>query len=170
MPESSQLTIMQSFNKVKKYAFNNPKQKNLNNNIVALIIEKLQPFSIIQSRAFKRIIEDNLKIKHIVISDTVDNRSNIKLCLEKLKRKYGIYKVHCFGHTLQLAIHDVLKGCSEIANLIKKCKDVILHFSGSPKQKQFLLEAQIEMENWNNFLFVVHDVSTRWNSTFYLLK
>ena len=28
----------------------------------------------------------------------------------------------------------------------------------------------MEIEDWNNFLFVVRDVSTRWNSTFYLLK
>src|SRR5690349_8930145 len=57
MPESSQPTIIQSFNKIKKYELNNPKQKNLDNNIVAFIVEELQPFSIIQSRAFKRIIE-----------------------------------------------------------------------------------------------------------------
>jgi hypothetical protein len=268
MPESSQSTIMQSFNKVKKYLFDNPKQKKLDNNIAAFIIEELQPFSIIQSQSFKRIIEgldtqanilsndrlkeilinsedkilqnlreyaldsaeisyisfttdmwtssngdpyigltlhwindsfqvkeitgnisylpyphtsncllnkiveilDNLKIKHLTVSGTVDNGSNIKLCLEKLEQKYGIYKVHCFGHTLQLAINDALKECSEITSLIKKCKDIVSHFSGSPKQKQFLLEAQMEIEDWNKFLFVVRDVSTRWNSTFYLLK
>lgn len=64
----------------------------------------------------------------------------------------------------------MLKECSEITNLIKKCKYLVLHFSGSPKQKQFLLEAQIELYDWNKFLTVVRDVSTQWNSTFYLLK
>ena len=57
MPESSQTTIMQTFEKIKKYTPTNPKQKNLDHNVAAFIIEELQPFSIIQSRAFKRIIE-----------------------------------------------------------------------------------------------------------------
>ncbi|CAG8558871.1 12607_t:CDS:2 [Racocetra fulgida] len=268
IPESSQSTIVQSFNKVKKYALNNPKQKNLDNNVAAFIVEELQPFSITQSQAFKRIIEeldtqanvlsndhlkeilinsedkilqnlreyahdsaeisyvsfttdmwisnngdpyigltlhwinncfqvkeitgnisylpyphtsecllskiveilDNLQLKCITVSGTVDNGANIKLCLEKLERKHSIFIIHYFGYTLQLAINDVLKDCSEITNLIKRCKDVVSHFSGSPKQKQFLLEAQMEIEDWNNFLFVVRDVSMWWNSTFYLLK
>ena len=74
----------------------------------------------------------------------IDNGSNVKSCLEKLGCKYGMYKVFCFRHTLQLAINNALKECSEITNLIKKCKDLVSHFSGSPKQKQFLLEAQID--------------------------
>ncbi|CAG8751064.1 13610_t:CDS:2, partial [Racocetra fulgida] len=243
--ESSQTMIVQAFEKIKKYTPTNPKQKNLDHNIAAFIVEELQPFSIIQSQAFKRIIEgldvqanvlsydrlkeilinsedkvlqnlheytfdsaeishisfttdmwtsnngdpyigltlhwvnnnfqakemiDNLQLKHIIVSGTIDNGSNIKSCLEKLKRKYGIFNIHCFGYTLQLAINNALKECFEITNLIKKCKDVVSHFSGSPKQKQFLLEAQIEMEDWDNFLFVVCDVSTRWNLTFYMLK
>lgn len=71
---------------------------------------------------------------------------------------------------MQLAINDSLKECPEITNLIKKCKDIVSRFSGSPKQKQFLLEAQMEMEDWDRLLSVIQDVSTRWNSTFYLLK
>ncbi|CAG8487364.1 23155_t:CDS:10 [Cetraspora pellucida] len=142
----------------------------------AFIVEELQLFSITQSQAFKRIIEEldiqanSFKFKHITVSDTVNNESNIMLCLEKLEKKYGIFKIHCFGHTLQLAINDVLKECLEITNLIKRYKDVVFHFSRSPKQKQFLLKVQIEMNDWNNFLFVVHDVLTRWNLTYYLLK
>ncbi|CAG8811895.1 17831_t:CDS:1, partial [Racocetra fulgida] len=58
MPESSQSAITQTLNKIKKYSSNNLKQKNLDNNIVAFIVEELQPFLIIYSRAFKRIIEE----------------------------------------------------------------------------------------------------------------
>ncbi|CAG8588506.1 756_t:CDS:2, partial [Scutellospora calospora] len=130
------------------------------------------PYPYTSECLFNKITEilDNLQLKHITVSSTVDNGSNIKSCLEKLKRKYGIFNIYCFGHTLQLAINDALKECLKITNLIKKCKDIVSHFSGSPKQKQFLLEAQIEIEDWDNFLFVVRDVSTRWNSTFYMLK
>ncbi|CAG8631435.1 7370_t:CDS:2 [Cetraspora pellucida] len=119
-----------------------------------------------------KIVEilDYLQLRDKTVCSTVDNWSNIKLCVEKLEYKYNILKVFGFGHTLQLAINDALKECSSITNLIKKCKDVILHFSGSLKQKQFLLTAQIEMEDWDRFLCIVCDVSTRWNSTFYLLK
>ncbi|CAG8779229.1 13884_t:CDS:2, partial [Racocetra fulgida] len=67
-------------------------------------------------------ILDSLQLKCITTSGMIDNGSNIK---EKLEQKYSIFKVHCFGYTLQLAINDALKVC---------------------------------------------DISTRWNSTFYLLK
>ncbi|CAG8705896.1 3992_t:CDS:2, partial [Cetraspora pellucida] len=83
------------------------------------------PYPYTSECLFNKIVEilDNLNLKHITVSGTVDNRHNIKSCLER-----------------------------------------------SPKQKQFFLEAQMEMEDWDNFLFVVQNVSTRWNSTFYLLK
>ena len=47
MAESSQMTITQAFNKQTKYVFNNPKQKKLNRNIAAFIINDLQLFSIL---------------------------------------------------------------------------------------------------------------------------
>ena len=50
MLEFSQTMITQAFNKVKKYALTNTKQKDLDRNIVAFIVEELQAFSIIQSR------------------------------------------------------------------------------------------------------------------------
>ncbi|CAG8479239.1 1964_t:CDS:2 [Scutellospora calospora] len=255
MAESLQPTIKQVFDNIKKYAFNHPKQKKLDNNIAVFIIEDLQLFSVLQLQAFKRIIEgldiqanvlsidylkeifinsedkilkkireyaidnteissisfttdmwtsdngdlyirltlhwinsnfeikeiisnisyllyphtakclsnkiveilDNLQLKNITVCGTIDNGSNIKLYLEKLERKYSIYKVFCFGYILQFAINDALKKCPKITNLIKKCKDIVSHFSGSPKQKQFLLKVQMEMEDWNKLLTVVHD-------------
>ena len=57
MAESSQSTIVQVLNKIKKYPFNHPKQKKLDSNTAAFIVEDLQPFSVLQSQAFKRIIE-----------------------------------------------------------------------------------------------------------------
>ena len=130
------------------------------------------PYPHTADRLLNKIVEilDYLQLRDKTVCSIVDNGSNIKLCVEKLERKYNILKVFCFGHTLQLAINDALKECSSITNLIKKCKEVILHFSGSPKQKQFLLTAQIEIEDWDKFLCIVRDVSTRWNSMFYLLK
>ena len=67
-------------------------------------------------------ILDSLQLKRITVSSTVNNGLNIKLCLEKLGRKYGFFKIHCFGHTLQLTINDALKECFEITNLIKNVK------------------------------------------------
>ncbi|CAG8779136.1 5263_t:CDS:2 [Cetraspora pellucida] len=151
MAESSQSTIIQVLNKIKKYPFNHPKQKKLNSNTAAFIVEDLQPFSELlinsEDKILKNIHEyaiddneinngdpyigltlhwindnfqikeiigtisylpypytaecllnkiveilDSLKLKNITVCGTVDNRSNIKSCLEKLDRKYGIYK------------------------------------------------------------------------------
>ncbi|CAG8732506.1 17865_t:CDS:2, partial [Racocetra fulgida] len=57
MVESLQPTITQAFDNIKKYAFNHPKQKKLNNNIAAFIVEDLQLFAVLRSQAFKRVIE-----------------------------------------------------------------------------------------------------------------
>ncbi|CAG8763388.1 22554_t:CDS:2 [Cetraspora pellucida] len=57
LAESSQMTIMQVYNTIAKYIFNNSKQKKLNNHITAFIVENLYPFSVLKSQAFKRIIE-----------------------------------------------------------------------------------------------------------------
>ncbi|CAG8446829.1 9604_t:CDS:2 [Scutellospora calospora] len=76
-----------------------------------------------------------------VVYCTADNGVNIKSCLRKLEDRYNIFKNFCFGHTLNLVVNDVLKRCLKIINIIKKYKDIVSHFSGSPKQKQFLLIA-----------------------------
>ncbi|CAG8629593.1 9985_t:CDS:2, partial [Racocetra fulgida] len=96
-------------------------------------------------------ILDSLHLKNKTVCSIVDNGSNIKLCVKRLEQKYNISKIFCFGHTLQLAINNALKNCPEIINLIKKYKDIVLHFSGSPKQKQFLLTAQMKIEDWDKY-------------------
>ncbi|CAG8701946.1 15572_t:CDS:2, partial [Racocetra fulgida] len=252
-------TLVEIFSKAAKYSFNYPKQKKLNSNLAAFIVEELQPFSILKSQTLIKIIEDldsqasvlsKDQLKEILInaedrvmqsmrehahddneicyisfttdmwtSDnddpyigltfhwvngdfqvremvgeisylpyphtaerlankiieilnkfqliskvvycTADNGANIKSCLRKLKDRYNIFKNFCFGHTLNLVVNDALKRCPEIINIIKKCKDIVSHFSGSPKQKQFLLTAQITMDDWDRLLSVVHDVSTQ---------
>ncbi|CAG8684873.1 17405_t:CDS:2, partial [Cetraspora pellucida] len=173
------------------------------------MIEGDQPFSIIQLRSFKRIIEGldvqvnilgNDRLKEILINSenkvlqnlheyaqdssevsyisfTTDmwmsNNGDLYIGLTLYWINDNSFQLKCIttrGTIDNLAINDALKGCPEITNLIKKYKNVVSHFSRSPKQKQFFLEAQMEMEDWNNFLFVVCDVSMRWNSIFYLLK
>ncbi|CAG8743855.1 1750_t:CDS:2, partial [Racocetra fulgida] len=143
--------------------------KKLDNNIAAFIIEDLQLFSVLQSQAFKGIIEDRLKeilinakdkilqnIRKYALdsAEIIDNRSNIKLCLEKLGRRYNMFKIFCFGYTLQLTINDALKECLAITNLIKKYKDIVSHLA----EARFLLEAQMEIDDWDKLFSIVCDV------------
>ncbi|CAG8554980.1 995_t:CDS:2, partial [Racocetra fulgida] len=67
------------------------------------------PYPYTSECLLNKIVEilDNLRLKHLTISSTVDNGSNIKLCLEKLDQKYGIFRIHCFEHTLQHAIIEI---------------------------------------------------------------
>ncbi|CAG8698170.1 8388_t:CDS:2 [Cetraspora pellucida] len=199
MAESLQLTIKQVFDNIKKYAFNHPKQKKLDNNIAAFIIENLQPFSVLRSQVFKRIIEgldirkyiiNNTEISSILFTTDMWTSDNgdlyIGLMLHwnnsnfQIKEIIGNISYLPYPHTAECLSNKIVEildnlqlknvTCPEITNLIKKCKDIVSKFSVSPKQKQFLLEAQMEMEDWNKLLTVVCDVSTRWNLTFYLLK
>ncbi|CAG8768958.1 19924_t:CDS:2, partial [Cetraspora pellucida] len=206
IPESSQTTLIQAFNKTKKYTFSNPKQKKLDNNIAAFIVEELQPFSITQSRALKRIVEgldaqanvlSNDRLKEIFINSENKILQNIReyalnnngdpyigLTLHwindsfQVKEMIGNISYLPYPHISECLFnkiveildnlnlkHITISGTVDNGRNIKSCLE-----SESPKQKQFFLEAQMEMEDWDNFLFVVRDVSMRWNSTFYLLK
>jgi uncharacterized membrane-anchored protein YhcB (DUF1043 family) len=75
----------------------------------------------------------------------------------------GFYS--CEAHTLQLVIKDSL---SEMRLLLDKCKSIVTHFSRSAKLTQQLKEEQ-KLHNVERPLKLIHDIDTRWNSTYYML-
>ena len=58
------------------------------------------PYPHTADRLLNKIVEilDYLQLRDKTVCSTVDNGSNIKLCVEKLEHKYNILKVFCFGH------------------------------------------------------------------------
>ena len=74
----------------------------------------------------------------------------------------------CFIHTLQRAINESLKVQTEVTAMIAAGRRLVTHFNHSGLAQEKLLMIQKELSLPQHQL--VQDISTRWNSTFYLIE
>lgn len=75
-------------------------------------------------------------------------------------------QLSCFAHTLNLVPNNVLDENPNIKELINKVKSIVTFFKQSVIATDELRKAQFT----NVPLKLLQDVSTRWNSTFYMLE
>jgi len=76
--------------------------------------------------------------------------------------------ISCFIHTLQLVIHDAIFLQKNIADVIAKSRRIVTHFSHSSHAYSKLKTIQNQLNIPNHKL--IQDVTTRWNSTYYMLS
>lgn len=99
--------------------------------------------------------------KEKIILAVSDNANNIKSALSMLQVK----SLGCFAHTLNLIVQDALKLQSY---LIDKIKCIVTHFRKSSRANHKLNVYQTS--NGSNVpKKLLQDISTRWNSTYYML-
>ncbi|XP_011685763.1 PREDICTED: zinc finger BED domain-containing protein 1-like [Wasmannia auropunctata] len=94
----------------------------------------------------------------------IDNAANIcrAVCDVFGKEK----QLRCFAHTLNLVPNNVFDESPNIKELINKIKNIVTYFKQSVVAADELRKAQsIDVP-----LKLLQDVSTRWNSTFYMLE
>lgn len=104
------------------------------------------------------------KIKDKLLMVVSDNAANIKAAINSLRWKhYG-----CFAHTVNLVVSDGLKD-EEVINLIARVKYIVGHFKRSHVATAKLIAYQ-QNQGTKTPLKLLQDVSTRWNSTFYMLE
>lgn len=98
---------------------------------------------------------------HLMIRDSGANM--IRGCKDA-----DISSASCFIHTLQLVILDSIKTQRAISDMIAVAKRIATHFNHSSlacdKLKKIQEEYNLPQKK------VVQDVSTRWNSTYYMLE
>lgn len=74
----------------------------------------------------------------------------------------------CYAHALNLAVQEVINKSKELTTLIDKVKMAVGYFKRSAqaweKLKKFQLQAGKTVKR------PLQNVSTRWNSTFYMLE
>ncbi|KAM3837993.1 E3 SUMO-protein ligase ZBED1-like [Diretmus argenteus] len=103
------------------------------------------------------------KIKAVVH----DNGANIVAAMRLLEEKHGWASVRCAGHTLQLIIKDALKD-SNISRAVSASRSVAGFFHHSELASTKLKAKQKQMGTEQHAM--IQDVSTRWNSTFYMMQ
>ena len=94
---------------------------------------------------------------------TTDNGTNIVAAFEITKWR----RMPCFSHTLQLAVEVSLK-LPEVSRALARCRHLVAHFNRSVKSSYLLKQKQIDLHH--KPLALVQDVSTRWNSAYYMAE
>nr|XP_054589704.1 E3 SUMO-protein ligase ZBED1-like [Nothobranchius furzeri] len=101
-----------------------------------------------------------------IIALVHDNGANVVAAANILEEKHGWSSVSCTGHTLQLVINSALKN-QAIDKAVRAARCLVEHFKRSELATTKLKEKQKQMATPEHNL--VQDVSTRWNSTFYMI-
>ena len=103
-----------------------------------------------------------------VIAFIADNGANMVKSGEYLTNEQDISFFRCSAHTLQLAIKDTLKSNEYIQNCISQSRSFVTAIHTSyilmRRYKEICIEKNERCRKLNS------DVSTRWNSTYYMLE
>ena len=128
-------------------------------NIATLITTELKKWSIITAATNTTTATSRV---HVFLRD---NGKNMVTGL----RDAGVLSLSCLSHTFQLSVNRGLKSQRAVMDLTAIGRSIVGHFSHSVKAKDKLKEIQSTIPNMpaHNLL---QDVSTRWNSTYYMLE
>ena len=98
---------------------------------------------------------------HLVITDNASN-------MTKTMHDASLPHFGCFAHSLQLVIHDGLLSQRAIIDIITICKSIVGHFHCFSVASHNLKRIQESLNIPQHKL--IQDVSTRWNSTYHMMK
>ncbi|KAE9525285.1 hypothetical protein AGLY_014353 [Aphis glycines] len=101
-------------------------------------------------------------LEHNIAACTTDNAHNIV----KAVGLCGWRHVGCFAHSLNLAVQTALKSISDTRD---KVSGIVGHFERSPQAAE-KLRAMQEQLGLTPPLMLIHDVVTRWNSTYEMFQ
>jgi len=95
-----------------------------------------------------------------------DNGSNMVAAAKKLEALHGWSSVRCVAHTIQLVVHAVLQSAT-ISDTLTSARRVVEYFKRSALATSLLHAKQEQMSVPDHQMIM--DVSTRWNSTLYMI-
>ena len=107
---------------------------------------------------------EDWKISNKIVAVVRDNAANMVLASHLLEN-WG--DLPCFGHTLQLAVKAGLD-LPLISRLTATCRKIVGHFKHSVVATSALREKQQSLNIPQHQL--IQDVSTRWNSTYFMYE
>nr|XP_054591712.1 E3 SUMO-protein ligase ZBED1-like [Nothobranchius furzeri] len=112
---------------------------------------------------FENMLEEWEINKTDLVSITTDNAANMTKAFEEFPDVW----LGCFGHNLNLAISKALK-IQRVETAVRTCRHLVQGFSRSWKRKRGLREKQAALTLPP--LALIHDVVTRWGSTYKMLE
>ncbi|XP_039308580.1 E3 SUMO-protein ligase ZBED1-like isoform X4 [Solenopsis invicta] len=112
--------------------------------------------------------------KKSIVSVTTDNGANIvagiKMLLAKENPETNIH-VPCLAHNINLVVCKALGAIDDIVNIIDKVKQIVAYFKHSNvAQDNMRNEQKKDGKGDGTYLYLIQEVATRWNSTFYCLE
>ena len=98
-----------------------------------------------------------------LVSVTTDNARNIVCAIEILSwPRFG-----CLAHTLQLGVKKSME-IPQVSRVLACARRVVTHFHHSSKSTYILKQKQTDLHV--DQLSLVQDVTTQWNSLYYMLS
>ena len=151
--------------------------------ILNMIIKDIRPIAIVEGEGFQemmRLVESGYKVpsrkyftkllhlKYSKVVAVVHNQgSNIRLCGGILENDVGWDSISCAAHKLQLCVNGALNSQQSIARAVGARK-LVGHFRHSALATGALKKRQVQMNLPEKKL--KQEISTRWNSTFYMIQ
>jgi len=128
------------------------------------------------SQTLKNIFNE-WEIIHKILAIVTDSGANIKSAVNKLQ----IPHIPCTAHILNLIVTQAITfrsppgennevGLNELQNLndlLKKCRSIVTYFKKSEVANRKLADKLLQLGATK--LKLIQDVSTRWNSSLYML-
>eukprot|EP00117_Sycon_ciliatum_P006073 scpid76706/ scgid9762/ Zinc finger BED domain-containing protein 1; Putative Ac-like transposable element; dREF homolog len=104
-----------------------------------------------------------------VVAVTHDEAANMVTAGRLMAERSGWLSCVCMAHRLQTVVRHAL-ALKEVAKLLCRSRKVVGHFKHSCLAAEALASKQQQLNASQTPLKVVQDVSTRWNSTYYMLS
>jgi hypothetical protein len=109
-------------------------------------------------------VANKWNIQDKIVCIVTNNAANMIVAV----RETGWRHLPCFAHSLNLVIHDSLKGDKDLSIIKHKCKHIVSHFHQSVKSSDKLRAIQQQLKVPEHKL--VQDVCTTWNSTYLMFQ
>lgn len=107
----------------------------------------------------------NIEVDKIVAIVTDNGANIVKAVYDFAGRKKHL---PCFAHTLNLVVDKAISETAGFEALITKVKSIVTYFKQSVHASDEL--RKLQKDNDSDIQKLIQDVSTRWNSTFYMLE
>lgn len=108
-------------------------------------------------------VAESWEIEHKVTTIGTDCARNMMAAARRLPFQH----MPCVAHILQRAITVCLESCG-FNDVLTKCRKIVGHFRHSPANTEELHQEQRALDQEKEPL--VQDVSTRWNSTLFMIR